>query len=158
MVNTETTDSSGLTVVELNDQSPWVFGVALLAGGAAMFEYGLSVKTFLFGVLAVIGAFAVYVFSRKTMRIVIDAPRRALRLGERAIPFDQIVRAELAAEEIERESPSDARSANYRVDVVLRSGDRVPISGFGEFNGTDWYRLIELINTAVGSKDARRTA
>ena len=152
-----TTDSSGRTVVELNNHSPWIFGVALLAGAAAMLEYGFGLKTFLFTVLAVIGAFALYVFFRSTLRIVIDPARRVLTLGKRAIPFDQIVRAEMAAQEIEHDSPSDARTAYYRVDLVLRSGDRVPIGGFGEF-AYDCFRLVELINTAVGSKDARRTA
>lgn len=147
---TETTDSSGLTVVELNDHSPWVFGVAILIGGAPMFEWGFSLKTFLLSIVVLLVTVAYYVFSRKTVRIVVDNARRVLRLGKRAIPLTQILRAELSAVEGERESPSSHAPVYYRVDLVLRSGERIQTtSGHGEFAAEDCHRLMDLINTAA---------
>ena len=151
----ETIDSTGRTVVEMNDHSLgllWLLLIMVQLGVWALARRWLEV---LIGeVLGVALLGLLYLVTRKHVRIVIDPDRHALTIGRRVIRLDQIVRAELGVDKRSRESgPGGGPLLFYRVELLLRSGERVPtISGHGQFAVEDCHRLMDVINTAVGAR------
>ena len=150
---TEKRDKSGVTFVEFNDHNIGILVFALLIGQAWVYEIrhkGL-LAIVMWEIAVLIGLTAIYLFTRKQVRIVVDPVRRIVRLNEKPFPMDQILRAEIASQEGERESPASDPPVYHRVELVMRSGERVPtVSGFGQFAVEDCHYLIDLINTALG--------
>jgi hypothetical protein len=146
----ETQDSSGRTVVEMNDHALGILSICALICASPMLVLGV-LRGLLWGVLGFAICAVLYVLTRKHLRLVIDPGRRVLTIGRRIIPLDQIVRAELGVERRSRESgPGGGPLLFYRVELLLRSGERVPtIRGHGQFNPEDCHRLMDLINAAV---------
>jgi hypothetical protein len=147
----ESTDSAGRTVVEMNDHELGLLSIGALICAAPVFALGFDRKVLPWAVLGYVVFVALYFLSRKHLRLVIDPRRRRLTVGRRSIPLDQIRHAELAAMVGAKSSgPGGAKPVFYRVEIVLRSGERVPtISGFGQFNEEDCHRLMDLINAAA---------
>jgi hypothetical protein len=148
----ETTDASGRTVVEMNDHALGLLSIGALMGVAWVLVLGVSELPWAVGGYAVF--VALYFLTRKHLRLVIDPARRRLTIGRRSIPFDQIKHAELSVVQMARESgPGGGPIPFYRVEVLLRSGERVPtVRGHGQFPAEDCHRLMDLINNAVGTR------
>ena len=151
----ETLEPSGRTVVEMNDHSAGVFWLSLIIAqaGVWMFASGL-LQVLMAEVLAVALVGILYLATRTHVRIVIDPGRRVLVLGRRVIRLDQIARVELGTRVMAKESgPGGGSPVYYRVEIVLRSGERVPTTGgFGQFAEEDRNRLMDLINAAAGTR------
>jgi hypothetical protein len=149
----ETSDSSGRTVVEMNDHALGLLSIlALICAFPVVFLAGYRLQMLLFALPAFAVFALLYLLTRKRVRLVIDPDRRELILGRRVIRLDQIVRAELAVQRGARASgPGGGPVLFNRVELVLRSGERLPTSsGFGQFPVDDCHRLVELINEAAG--------
>jgi hypothetical protein len=151
----ETIDSSGRSVIEMNDHSLGLLWLLLIMVQLGVWTLARGWREILIGeVLGVALLGLLYLVTRKHLRIVIDPARRVLTLGRRVIRLDQIVRAELSVEKRARESGPGGGSLHfYRVELLLRSGERVPtIRGHGQFAIEDCHRLMDVINIAVGAR------
>jgi len=150
----ESTDSSGRTVVQMNDHALGLLSIGALMCAVPVVALGFDLKVVPWAVLGYALFVALYFLTRKHLRLVVDPGRRVLIVGRRVIRLDQIKHAELAVEKGARESgPGGGPILFYRVEVVLRGGERVPtVRGFGQFSPDDCHRLMDLINTAAAGK------
>jgi hypothetical protein len=150
----ETREPSGRTIVDMNDNAPGLLWLGVLICASPMLVLGFDWRILLLSVLGYAVLVVLYFLTRKHVRLAIDLDRRVLVLRRLSIPLDQVVRAELASRQgASYSGPGGARPVFHRVDIVLRSGKRVPtIRGFGQFEVDDCHRLVDLINAAVGTR------
>lgn len=145
-------EAGGQVVLELDDSAPgvlWLLGIILLVWAVA----SLSAAAIMGGVLVFVVIVFLYVMTRNRMRVVIDAPRGMILVNARKLPMTEVTRAQLNSQYVAGRGAMTSidKAEVHRVDLVLRSGEVLPLSkGFGQFSLEDCHRAIKRINAALG--------
>lgn len=156
----EARDPAGRTVIALSDSGAGVFWILGFFAVAPLFMFGSSVASLTLlvaveGVVFVIFVIA-YVLSRRAMNVTIDPAAKTLAIGTggsaKVLAWTELRHAQLNSVQKRRPRYGSAYEM-HRVDVVLRTGEALPLmKGHGGFSKDDCLKLVARINAALGVK------
>lgn len=153
----ESIDGRGRTVIVLEDDLSTALLVCGALGFAPLFLFGWESAPFVLANLMIFGALAAwYRFTRRRVRVMIDPAGRTIafgnRLRAREYAFGDVLRAQLSARPAAGSpgQPGGERREAHRLDLVLRTGEEVPLmQGLVPFKAEACRRLVERINQAI---------
>ncbi len=143
----ERRDAEGRTTIELQDEPPKLLLVCCLLSLAPFLVYGWAALYFTLAMLFVFGSLSTwFTIARRRMRVTVDATARTLAVESgpklRVVALDELQSARVAG--------GEGRPGNQRVELVLRSGDVLPLYvGLGGFRADDCEKLAQRINAAL---------
>jgi hypothetical protein len=157
----ESQDARGRKVFELKDEGP--AGMLLLfavLGIAPLFFFGWQAWPLAVADVLIFGSLAAWYryAPPEGMRVTIDPESRTVSIGSggkgRTFALGDVLRAQLNSEYLAStpQHPGGPRREAHRVDLVLRSGEVVPLMrGFKTFDVEDCHRLVAGVNRALAS-------
>jgi hypothetical protein len=160
--SSETRDAAGRVTIVVKDTQIWWLAVYALVIFMVFigFETVTNVeypKKWFWGIgaaIALVGA-AYYLFTRQTLRVQLDPKGRTLSVGagggrERVLPYAEVQSASIAEEDRSSSDGSGAWTTVRRLDLVLRSGERVMVpEKFGTFREAPCNKLLARIHGAL---------
>lgn len=153
----ESIDGRGRTVIVLEDDLSTALLVCGALGFAPLFLFGWESAPFVLANMMIFGALAAWLrFTRRRMRVMIDPAGRTIAFGSRVrareFAFGDVARAQLSSRAAAGlpADPGRAQRQAYRVELVLREGENVPLmQGFATFKGDDCQRIVDRINQVL---------
>ena len=143
----ETPAAQERVTIELQDELPMALLGCCLLSVAPVLIYGLPALYFTLAMLLVFGSLSTwFTIARRRMRVTVDAAARTLAVESgpkpRVLSLDDVQAARVAG--------GEGRPGNQRVELVLRSGDVLPLYvGLGGFRADDCEKLAGRINAAL---------
>lgn len=139
----ESRDAAGRTTIELQDEPPKVLLLCCVLSLAPFLVYGWAALYFTLAMLFVFGSLSTwFTVARRRMRVTVDVAARTLAVESgpkpRVLALDEVRAARIAG--------GEGRPGNQRVELVLRSGETLPLYvGLGGFREADCRSLADRV-------------